>query len=119
PPVTPSSAAPQPPPATTVTTTTKVVASIIGASCEGASGYNIGKLSTDPATDQIIVCGWYESFNNQVWQPVTEPLVGTVKSGSPCLPSQKGQSARGTNGYLVSCQDPGTSEGLIWIGSDY
>ena len=118
PPVT-TSAAPQPPPATTVTVTTKVVASKIGTSCAGSSGYNIGKLSTDPATDQIIVCGYDESMNNQVWQPVTEPLVGTVESGSSCLPSQKGQSARSTAGYLVSCWDPGMSEGFIWIGSDY
>jgi serine/threonine protein kinase, bacterial len=119
PPLTPTSAAPQPPPATTVTITTKVVASIIGTSCAGSSGYNIDKLSTDPATDQIVVCEYDESMNNQVWQPVTEPLVGTVESGSPCLPSQKGQSARSTNGYLLSCWDPGTSQGFIWIGSDY
>lgn len=114
-----TSAAPEPPPATTVTITTKVVPSIIGASCAGSTGYNIDKLSTDPATDQIIVCGYDEGMNGQVWRPVTEPLVGTVESGSPCLPSQKGQSARSTQGYLVSCWNPGTSEGFIWIGSDY
>jgi len=118
PPVT-TSAAPQPPPAPTVTVTTKVVASKIGTSCEGSSGYNVDKLSTDPATDQIIVCGYDESMSGQVWQPVTEPLVGTVESGSSCLPSQKGQSARSTAGYLVSCWDPGMSQGFIWIGSDY
>ncbi|MCW2555847.1 MAG: protein kinase family protein [Mycobacterium sp.] len=114
-----TSAAPQPPPATTVTVTTKVVASKIGTSCAGSSGYNIDKLSTDPATDRIIVCEYDESMNNQVWQPVTEPLVGTVESGSSCLPSQKGQSARSTKGYLVSCWDPGMSQGFMWIGSDF
>jgi hypothetical protein len=35
------------------------------------------------------------------------------------LPSQEGQSARSTKGYLVSCFDPGMSQGFIWIGSDY
>ena len=58
-------------------------------------------------------------MNGQVWQPVTEPLVGTVESGSSCRPSQKGQSARSTTGYLVFCWDPGMSQGFIWIGSDY
>ncbi|MCP9276921.1 serine/threonine protein kinase [Mycolicibacterium sp. CAU 1645] len=118
PPVT-TSVAPQPPPASTVTVTTKVVASKIGTPCAGSSGYNIGKLSIDPADDRIIVCGYDDSMNNQVWQPVTEPLVGTVESGSSCLPSQSGQSARSTAGYLVSCFDPGMSEGFIWAGGDY
>lgn len=120
--LTTTSVAPPPPPppaAPTVTVTTKVVVSKLGTPCAGSSGYNLGKLSTDPATDRIIVCGWDEGITIQIWQPVTEPLVGTVKSGSACLPSQQGQSARSTYNYLVSCTDPGMSQGFIWIGGDY
>ena len=111
---------PPPPPVTsTVIVTTKVVASKIGTDCRGASGYNIDKLSTDPATGQTIVCGYDEDIEGQVWYAVDTPLIGIVESGSSCSASQKGVHARTADDYMVSCWDPGMSEGYIWIGSDY
>lgn len=110
---------PPPPVTSTVIVTTKVVASKIGTDCRGASGYNIDKLSTDPATGQTIVCGNDENMEGQVWYALDKPLIGIVESGSSCSASQKGVYARTTDDYLVSCWDPGMSQGYIWIGSNY
>ena len=99
--------------------TTKAVAYEIGTDCSGARGYNIDKLSIDPATRQTIVCGYDEKMDGQVWYALETPLIGIVESGSSCSASQKGLYARTTDDYLVYCADPGMLQGYIWISSSY
>jgi serine/threonine protein kinase, bacterial len=115
---TPAPPPPPPPVTSTVIVTTKVVASKIGTDCRGPSGYNIDKLSTDPATGQTMVCGYDEDMG-QVWRALDTPLIGIVESGSSCSASQEGVHARTADDYMVSCWDPGMSQGHIWIGSNY
>lgn len=65
------------------------------------------------------VCGYDEDMEGQVWYALDTPLIGIVESGSSCSASQKGVHARTADDYMVSCWDPGMSQGYIWIGSNY
>jgi hypothetical protein len=92
--------------------TTQAPLSRVGMSCHISGRDNTDALTTDPATGNDLVC------DDDTWT-VSEPLVGTVESGSSCKPSQKGAFARSSYGYRVSCWDVGLPAEYIWIRSNY